>query len=270
MSKFFTTEIARVHDLYHITVKSKALKKRADITVYNSLPADSDIRSVPLVILLHGVYGSHWVWTAHGKAHTTLQDLVDRNIVAPMILAMPSDGLFADGSAYLPHLNENYEQWIVEDVIQVMKEQFPAIDDQSPIFIAGLSMGGYGAMRLGAKYPHLFKGFSGLSSITHFDQMKLFVEDYNLLQSMVTVQDGVVDWMITHKDRLPPFRFDCGTNDLLIEQNRMLHHELTEHDIPHIYKEYDGEHSWGYWKEHVGETFRFFDGVRGKKYISKI
>ena len=270
MSHFFTTEIARLHDLYHITVKSKALKKRADITVYNSIPADTAPTSVPLVVLLHGVYGSHWVWSAQGKAHLTLQHLVSNQIVAPMILAMPSDGLFADGSAYLPHLTENYEHWIVEDVIQVMKEQFPAIDDQSPIFIAGLSMGGYGALRLGAKYPHVFKGFSGLSSITHFDQMKLFVEDFNLLQSMVTVQDGVVDWMIAHKDRLPPFRFDCGTNDLLIEHNRRLHRELTEHDIPHIYKEYEGEHTWGYWKEHVGESFRFFDGVRGKKYISKI
>lgn len=263
MSQFFTTEIARVHDLYHITVKSKALKKRADITVYNSLPEGSSLTSVPLVILLHGVYGSHWVWTAQGHAHHTLQDMVNKQIVAPMILAMPSDGLFADGSAYLPHLTENYEQWIVEDVIQVLKEQFPAIDDQSPVFIAGLSMGGYGALRLGAKYPDRFKAFSGLSSITHFEQMKLFVEDYDHLQSMVTVQDGVIDWMIAHKDQLPPFRFDCGTNDLLIEQNRRLHDELTEHGIPHIYKEYEGEHTWVYWKEHVGESIRFFDGVGG-------
>lgn len=262
MSHFFTTEIARLHDLYHITVKSKALKKRADITVYNSIPADNALSSVPLVILLHGVYGSHWVWSAQGKAHLTLQHLVSYQIIAPMILAMPSDGLFADGSAYLPHLTENYEQWIVEDVVQVMKEQFNAIDDQSPIFIAGLSMGGYGALRLGAKYPDRFKAFSGLSSITHFADMKLFVEDFDYLKSVATGQDGVVDWMIAHKNQLPPFRFDCGTNDLLIGQNRRLHRELTDHQIPHIYKEYDGEHTWDYWAEHIDETFRFFDGVR--------
>ena len=92
--------------------------------------------------------------------------------------------------------------------------------------------------------------------------MKLFVEDFNLLQSMVTVQDGVIDWMIAHKNQLPPFRFDCGTSDLLIEQNRRLHRELGEHGISHIYKEYEGEHTWGYWEEHVEESFRFFDEVR--------
>ena len=166
MSKFFTTETAEYHDLHFITVKSRAMNRRADITVYNPCLEKEHLKSVPLVILLHGVYGSHWAWALKGKVYETLNQMIASGEVSPMILAMPSDGLFGDGSGYLPHISENYERWITEDVIEVMNEQYPEIDEKSPVFIAGLSMGGYGALRLGAKYPHLFHGISGLSYIT--------------------------------------------------------------------------------------------------------
>jgi putative tributyrin esterase len=64
--------------------------------------------------------------------------------------------LFGDGSGYVPHKTENYERWIVEDVIEVIKEQLPMVTQNSPIFITGLSIGGFGALRLGAKYPSVF------------------------------------------------------------------------------------------------------------------
>ena len=137
-SKFFTTEKATFQGLDFITVKSNALKQRADITVYTP----SNLETVtPLVILLHGVYGSHWAWAMKGNAHITAQSLIETGKIKPMILAMPSDGLYADGSGYVPHRTVNYERWIVEDVVEVLKEQYAQITDESPIFIAGLSMG---------------------------------------------------------------------------------------------------------------------------------
>lgn len=259
MTKFFTTEISSYEVLDFITVKSNALKKRADITIFNPAKNDISDKSLPLVILLHGVYGSHWAWSMKGKVHETAQRLIKEGKIKPMLFAMPSDGLFGDGSGYVPHKTENYEKWIVEDVIDVMKEQYTQITDKSPIFITGLSMGGYGALRLGAKYPHLFKAFSGLSSITHFEQLKQFVADFETIKNQATEQDGVIDWMIKNKADLPSFRFDCGSNDVLIEQNRKLHSELLTHNIHHIYKENPGEHSWEYWAEHIAETLIFFD-----------
>ncbi len=264
MSNFFTTEIADFQGLQLITVKSKSLKKRADITVYNGCNNYPSKRSVPLVILLHGVYGSHWAWTAKGKVHKTTQRLINKGKISPMILAMPSDGLFADGSGYVPHKHENYEKWIVEDVITVMKEQFAQIDDNSPIFITGLSMGGYGALRLGAKYSNIFKAFSGHSSITHFSQLKDFVEDFEQLNAAALEKDGVLEWMIKNQNTLSPFRFDCGKNDILIEYNRKLHLELENHRIPHSYKEFKGEHSWEYWTKYIKETLLFFDEIASK------
>ena len=256
MSQFFTTEKAEFQGLDFITVKSNALKKRADISVFKP----SNLKEgTPLVILLHGVFGSHWAWAMKGEAHISAQKLIDSGQIKPMILAMPSDGLYADGSGYVPHKTADYEAWIVEDVIQVMKEQYTQITEKSPIFIAGLSMGGFGALRLGAKFPHIFKAFSGLSSITHFNQIREFVSDFKKLQADATIHDGVIDWFIKNKNILPPFRFDCGSDDILIKYNRKLHEELKTNAIPHIYQEFSGGHTWEYWKEHLAETLLFFN-----------
>lgn len=255
-SQFFTTEIASFDGLQLITVKSNALKRRADLSVF--VPPHSE-GVLPVVILLHGVYGSHWAWAVKGKAHKTAQQLIHADQIQPMILAMPSDGLYGDGSGYVQHQNADYEKWIVEDVIQVVKEQFPQATDESPVFIAGLSMGGYGALRLGAKYPQVFRAFSGLSSITHFEQIGEFVDDFEQLKKDALEQDGVLDWMLKNQASLPPFRFDCGTEDLLIEHNRQLHTALEQEGIPHQYEEFTGGHNWEYWEEHLRETLLFFE-----------
>lgn len=255
-SQFFTTETAPFQGLHFITVKSNALKKRADLTVY--APQNTE-GVLPIVVLLHGVYSSHWAWAMKGKVHETAQKLIDDGQIKPMLLVMPSDGLYADGSGYVPHKTENYEQWIVEDVVQVVKEQFTQATDESPVFITGLSMGGFGALRLGAKYPSVFRAFSGLSSITHFNQIGEFVADFKQLQADALEKDGVLDWILKNKDILPPFRFDCGSEDILIEHNRKLHFDLEKNQIPHIYQEFSGGHSWDYWAEHIAETLLFFN-----------
>ena len=131
---------------------------------------------VPVVILLHGVYGSHWAWTMKGKAHETAQRLIDEGKIKPMILVMPSDGLFGDGSAYVPHKTENYEQWIVEDVIQVVKERIPQATDDSPIFITGLSMGELFRMLFLLTCPDTFgRGVKTVKSARFFKALLLTV-----------------------------------------------------------------------------------------------
>src|SRR5262249_27299910 len=132
---------------------------------------------IPLVILLHGVYGSHWAWALKGGAHRTAARMIDKRELPAMVLAMPSDGLWGDGSGYLPHRHENFERWIVDEVPAAVREAVPSVTEASPVFINGLSMGGFGALRLAAKYPRKFRAAGGHSSITHFSQFKLFVEE---------------------------------------------------------------------------------------------
>jgi enterochelin esterase-like enzyme len=250
------------HDnLRFMTLRSPALNARGDVTIYIP-PGCEDETNLAAIILLHGVYGSHWDWAYKGGAHRVAQRLIESNVIRPVALVMPSDGLWGDGSGYLPHAHADYERWIVEDVRGSVTETLPCIGDDSRWFISGLSMGGYGALRLGAKYPQNFRGVSGHSSITHFSQMPKFVDDP--LESYGHQDPDNVEaahWLIQHKDSLPPLRFDCGTDDILIEENRALHQRLESEGAPHHYQEFDGGHTWEYWNEHLEDTLRFFDSV---------
>ena len=245
------------HDLRFITVKSPALEARGDMVVFAPPEAKAD---AALVILLHGVYGSCWSWALGGGVHHTARRLIDAGAVRPMIIAMPSDGLWGDGSGYLAHAGSNFEEWIVEDVPMALHEGLETNLD-APRYIAGLSMGGFGALRIGAKYADLFQGISAHSAITHFDQMADFVEEDLKTYAAPTQDRSVLETMFSNSTILPPLRFDCGADDPLLEANRTLHKRLNEAGIKHLYEEFPGGHEWPYWEQHIEKTLRFFDRI---------
>lgn len=247
-------------NLRAVTVKSPALQARADLTLHIP-PETRGRRDVPLVILLHGVYGSHWCWALKGGAHRTVARLLASGEIPPLVLAMPSDGLWGDGSGYLPHRGQDFERWIVHEVPAAARRAADVVTEHSPVFIAGLSMGGFGALRLAGKFPAQFAAAAGLSSITDFAQMSLFVEER--LGSYLALEEdqSVLRTLLVNRDRLPPLRFDCGTADPLIEHNRVLHAALTQHGIPHEYEEFPGGHEWPYWETHLADALRFFARV---------
>ncbi|WP_422359617.1 alpha/beta hydrolase [Reichenbachiella sp.] len=263
MSKFRTTEISDTpfesNGLRFITVKSTHLKGRGDICVFVPM---GEHQHLPIVTLLHGVYGSAWIWAMKAGAHLTAQRMIDNGEIKPMILAMPSDGLWGDGSGYVSHGGVDYEKWIAEDVVDAVMELIPEASKKSTRFISGLSMGGYGALRIGAKYANQYKGISAHSSITDIDQMKLFVEEPLTAYLQKDGKDqSVFQTILAQKSKLPPLRFDCGKHDLLIAYNRNLHNQLNQHQITHTYEEFEGKHEWPYWAEHLKDTLKFFSDI---------
>ncbi len=262
MSHFRTTELSdpkfESNNLRFITVKSKNLKGRGDICVF--VPEGNTATDLPITILLHGVYGSAWSWSLSGGAHQTAQNLIDQQQIKPMLLVMPSDGLWGDGSAYIKHSELDFEKWIVEDVITAVKELIPQVKKSSKTFIAGLSMGGFGALRIGAKYSAIFDGISAHSAITELSQMELFVAE-NLEEYLQENSDdkSVIKTILNNQKTLPSLRFDCGRDDILIKYNRLLSKELENCNIPHDYQEFEGQHEWEYWQKHLEDTFVFFN-----------
>ena len=266
MSRFRTIEVADRRFLHDgplpVTFKSPSLKSRADMTLFVP-PGSERAADLPIVILLHGVYGSHWAWALKGGAHRTAARLIGEGVIPPMVLAMPSDGLWGDGSGYVCHGGggdrADYERYVVEDVPACVAEVVPEVGAASPRFIAGLSMGGFGALRIGAKYAGRFRGVSGHSSITHFSQMSRFVEEpLDAYGPVPREEQSVLDWIERSRAHLPALRFDCGTEDVLIEDNRRLHRELERLAIRHIYQEFPGGHEWPYWEAHLADSLRFF------------
>lgn len=245
--------------IHHVTVKSAALRRRADVSLYVPKEA-AGLESLPLVLLLHGVYGSHWAWLYKGGAHKVLDRLIAEENLPPMMLAMPSDGLWGDGSGYTRRRGTDHAAWIVEEVPDAAAEVDPRCRN-APRFIGGLSMGGYGALRLGALNPKRFQAISAHSSITDVAQMHGFVEEPLAEFDIVETEPlGVLECMKANAARLPHVRFDCGSEDELVGHSRELHRELLAAGIPHVYEEFKGGHTWEYWQEHLADTLRFFAG----------
>jgi enterochelin esterase-like enzyme len=212
---------------------------------------------LPLVLLLHGVYGSHWAWANNGGAHRTAARLIESGLMRPMVLAMPSDGIWHGAEGYARHHAGGYEAWIMDEVVGCVAEVLPELDFDPRLFLAGLSMGGYAALRLGAKYGRRILGISAHSAMTHLAEKGRFVDDP--LSGLQTDRHSVMWWVVRHRATLAPLRFDCGTEDPLIEANRRLHADLTAHGVSHRYQEFPGYHSWDYWALHLSDSLLFFE-----------
>jgi putative tributyrin esterase len=245
-------------NLRFITVKTPNLKGRGDICVYVP-PGTAPKATLPVVILLHGVYGSAWSWAYGAGIHIKVNELIQKGELPPMIIAMPSDGMWGDGSAFLPINGYDFEKWIAEDVPDALAESINGVNKQSPLFISGLSMGGFGALRIGAKYAPKFRAISGHSSITSLPQIKFFAEESLKQYAQDNIVDeDVFDTFMHYRRHLPPIRFDCGTSDLLINYNRSLHKKMEKENIFHVYEEYPGGHEWSYWSIHIIKSLEFF------------
>jgi enterochelin esterase-like enzyme len=229
-----------------LTFRSPALEGRGDVSLF--LPEGDDL---PLILLLHGVYGSHWSWSHLGFAPVTARDMIAAGKIRPTAIAMPSDGLAGDGTAYI----NRYERWIIDDVVGCVREVAPSVT--GPLLLAGLSMGGYGALRLGAKHADRVRAVSAHSAITELPQLAHFTTDP---LPAPEPDHSILHWIDAH----PPssLRFDCGLDDPLLPASRALHRALDERRVPHDYAEFPGGHDWFYWSRHLRDTLVFFDRCR--------
>jgi len=242
--------------LRFLNFRGEALGSRGDVVIFTP-PGTETSTHVPLLLLLHGVYGCQWNWWLNGDVNAIAMNMLESGTAAPMMIAMPSDGLWGDGSGYVPHAHANYEKWIVDDIPQCLRELFPQLDSET-FFLAGLSMGGYGALRLGMKYAARVRGISAHSSVTKVTQLPQFIPfPATAFQYSGDVDTDILHWAKANRDALAPIRFDCGTEDPLIEANRQLHKALTKLRVPHTYEEFPGAHDWPYWTEHVRDTLAF-------------
>jgi enterochelin esterase-like enzyme len=230
--------------------ESAALGGRGDVAFF--VPPGGE--AMPLVILLNGVYGSHRAWVEQGEAHRTALRLINEGRVRPMVLAMPADGVWSLGKGFSRHVGGAYERWIMEDVIHCARYRIPGLGPD--VFLAGLSIGGYGALRLGAKYGARLRGISAHSPITRLHDMDRFMAEPN---SYLAEEPFVGVWIARHRAALPALRFDCGTEDPLLDASRRLHEELVRQNVVHVYQEFPGAHDWDYWKTHLADTLVFFE-----------
>jgi putative tributyrin esterase len=213
----------------------------------------------PVCYLLHGLSDDHTSWARHTS--------IERHVAGlPLIVVMPDGGRgfycdAVDGPAYERHL--------LDDVIGFVDRTFHTMPERQGRVIGGLSMGGYGAIKLALKYPQLF--CSAVSHSAALDVQRR-LERPEVAEEMRRIfgpapgggpNDPYALAATIDRTLLPALRLDCGLEDGLLEENRAFHRHLEQLGIPHEYAECPGAHTWEYWDCHIQEALAFHQRVLG-------
>lgn len=222
----------------------------------------------PAFYLLHGRSDDHTAWLRRTRLEVYAEKL-------PLILVLPDGhrGFYtdnADGPAWAKHIGE--------ELPAVIERHFAARAERTARAIGGLSMGGYGALRVGLGYADRFCSINSHSGAVGWgrfrggatleQEAKRLGWDHSVRAEMHRIfgvgalRDGPHDPLHHAKKakrarRLPRILIDCGTEDFLIESNREFTKDLAKAKIPHVYREFAGAHTWDYWDLHIREALAF-------------
>jgi S-formylglutathione hydrolase FrmB len=227
-------------------------------TTYNN---SNEKTFYPVVYLLHGLTGHFDNWTDRTK-------LADYAAKYNFIIVTPegSNGWYTD-SASVP--NDKYESYIIQELIPEVDKNYRTLKDKKHRVIAGLSMGGYGSIKFGLKYPEMFSlvgSFSGALGAGTWTQKEVGTKGaiaesllgvFGIENSQTRQTNDIfklVREMTVDKYKTLPFIYvDCGTEDFLYQNNRSFADLLVEKKIPHEYRELPGKHDWIFWDSQVQE-----------------
>ena len=218
----------------------------------------------PVLYLLHG-------WGGHYTDWLTRTNVADYAAQYRMIIVMPegNDSWYVDGAA---GMNDKYESYILKELMPDVDKRYRTIQSRYGRAVAGLSMGGYGAIKYGLKYPSTFTfagSMSGAFGVTRYTEKEMggsnlepFLKTFGPLGSETRKANDIFE--ITEAltparvASLPYFYFDCGTEDAAqhFDRNRELSELFLAKKIPHEYRQLPGTHSWQYWDQQVPEVLK--------------
>jgi putative tributyrin esterase len=218
----------------------------------------------PVVYLLHGLTGHSTNWLERTKIalYATHYDLF-------IVMVEGGNGWYTD-SATVPA--DKYESYILRELIPDVEKRFRVSTQREGRAIAGLSMGGYGAIKFGLKYPEMFamaasmSGAFGAASWTEKELKDPGVIRDSVLQAFGPAESPTratndipkLAQAIAAKKttQIPYLYFDCGTEDFIFDESRALARLFLELKIPHEYRQLPGTHSWTYWDAQVQEILK--------------
>lgn len=248
------------------TVRFQSKLVNATLPYNVILPADYDTAHAtryPVLYLLHGYTGHYSDWAAK----TNVADYASQY---RLIVVMPegNNGFYTD-SATVPA--DKYETYILKELLPDVQQRYRTIEARYGRAVAGLSMGGYGAIKFGLKSPEIFVfagSMSGAVGVTRFTEqqagplwegiLNLFGPVGSETRKTNDLFELIEKMPASRIASLPYFYFDCGTEDspLIFPFNRDLSALMYEKKIPHEYRALPGDHSWAYWDQQVSEVLK--------------
>lgn len=250
--------------LIRVNYMSEALMRIVSVNVI--LPIDKvafpgkpvpEINTFKTLYLLHGVFGYNMDWISN----TAIQRWAEEKNLA---VVMPSgENLF-----YLDQTarHARYGEFVGRELVDVTRRMFPLSHRREDTFIAGLSMGGYGALRNGLMYAETFGYIAALSAALIMDgienrtnEPEFILDRRDFAESffgdLSTVRNSDKDplWLMQQLQtaRIPRIYMVCGTEDDLCDANRKYAGLFQKAGAEVTYEEYAGNHDWDFWNCHI-------------------
>lgn len=224
-----------------LNVYSPSMQKEVKTLVVH--PSSATEKKSPTVYILHGYSGY--------PKRTLTQDI-------PALLALSAElqmtFILPDGNYDSWYLdadgkNSKYETFVAKELVAYVQKHYNS--DPTKTAIMGWSMGGHGALYIGARHQNTFSAIGSLCGVMDFSP---FGKAYGVPKIL---GDNPANWakytVMSQIEKLKSSKqkifISCGTEDILIAQNRKLHEQLLLLKIPHHYEERPGEHNAAYWSK---------------------
>lgn len=242
-----------------LSVYSPAMKKNVQVVVISPEKRQSP---QPVVYLLHGHGGNAHTWLS---TQPGLPDIAERD---GMIFVCPDgkDSWYWDSpkdSSY------RYETFVAGELISYIDSLYPTRKDRSGRAIAGLSMGGHGAMWLSFRHKDVF-GAAG--STSGGLDIRPFPNSWNMSKQLGKKSENPEVWeahtVINQIDRIQDgdlaLIIDCGYDDFFFHVNNDFHQKLLANKIGHDFLVRPGGHTRDYWNNSIEYQLLYF-----KKFFEK-
>ena len=240
--------------VHHHYYRSNIVGINSEYYVYtppNFDPASK--QKYPVLYLLHGYSDDPSAWTQMGKANVILDNLIAQGKVKPMIVVMPlgygtmeviTRGWHTWNDPELVHRNySRFSDALFQEVIPLVKKQYPLSDKREDHAVAGLSMGGAESLQVGLNHVDDFAYVGGFSSAPLGSGEH---GDFALRFPGITTQSGP-----NINSRLRVLWIACGTEDGLFDPNQKLIAWLKQQGLQPTAIQTPGRHVWMLWRDNL-------------------
>ena len=248
--------------LFRGDIKCRSLQRRTSISVI--LPADNIHfledreyivqKPYKTLYLLHGLYGSDDIFLAN----TSIQKFAEDNGIA-VVIPCGENSFYVDNEK----AHTFYGEYVGQELLDITRNIFPLSHKREDTYIAGFSMGGYGAIRNGLKYYKNFSKIGMISPALITDDISKYQMNNNVLYSKdfyesvfgdldkVKNSDKDPKYLIEKTEDIPDIYMACGIDDFLFEKCVDFYRFLYSKDIDATFISTEGEHTWEFCDKYI-------------------
>ena len=242
---------------------SNALDRKWSYAVYLPSGYESPTLRYPVLYLLHGNGGSQLDWVNAGHIQKTADALIAAGDMPPAIIVMPDAG-----TTWFVDRKEKMETAVIRDLLPDVERNFRTVTTREGRLIAGLSMGGFGAMRFALKYPELFAAAALLSPAIYEPEppenssarrVGVFgAADYDARVWKSFNYPSLWDAYLAKRMPVPMYINSGDDDEFFIEGDATRFYELLRRNKqPAELRIVDGAHAWPVWESTIGDAMRY-------------